>query len=87
MITKEKNSRIYLVREDKKYLINSLELGQIITGRQLAQIANGEYGELVKAIYEAQEEIGVAHRFAWTGIINSMGDFAKVLPPCKPSRA
>lgn len=86
MIRKLEDGRIYLVIGDKKYLINHPRFGEIITGRQLGQIEHGEYGGLPKAIYEAQKEVGVPHRFAWTGIINSMGDYAKVFPPCKPSR-
>lgn len=76
--------KAYLVWGEKKYRLNHPDHGGTIPSRQLRQIANGDYGPLVKAIYEAQAKIGVPHRFAWTGIANELGDFTEVLPPTKP---
>jgi len=78
--------KVYVVRDTKKYLVNHPTNGDgQIPGRQLAQIAQGDYGDLVREIYEAQEQVAAPHRFAWRGIINSLGDFSEVLPPTNPT--
>jgi len=75
--------KVYVEFEGMRYLINHPDHGMVIRGRQLALIALGEYGELPKAIYEAQAAHGIPHRFAWRGIENSLGDFGWVSPPTK----
>lgn len=84
MSTLKENNKVYFIKDDKKYLISHPEHGAEVPGRQLAQIARGDYGELVQEIYEAQEVENLPHRFAYQGIINSLGDFAQVLPPTAP---
>jgi hypothetical protein len=86
MVIRE-NGKIYLVKDGLKYMINNPEHGEVLPPRQLAQIAHGDYGQLVKEIYEAQKSEGLPHRFAWRGIVNSLGDFNEVLPPTRPSVA
>lgn len=82
----KKNDKVYLVKDDKKYLISHPQHGAEVPGHQLAQIARGDYGELAQEVYGAQEVENFPHRFAYQGIINSLGDFAQVLPPTNPSK-
>jgi len=72
--------KIYVEFEGMKYRLG-LPHGEIVEGRQLAQIGRGEYGELPKRIYEAQAANGLPHRFAWRSVINAIGDFSEVMPP------
>jgi hypothetical protein len=77
--------KIYFEYGGVRYLVNHPTNGAVLPERQQTQVARGEYGPLVKGIFEAQTACGAEHRFAWRGIINALGDFEEVLPPTKPS--
>lgn len=51
--------------------------------RVLASIRNGEYGEALRAFEEACREHNVQFSYAWSGIINELGDHASARPPWK----
>jgi hypothetical protein len=58
--------------------------GVELEGRQYQQVLRGDYGEVVQAFALAAQECGITPRFAWRGVINSMGDHGNVLPPYNP---
>lgn len=62
----------------------SADCGGEIDGRQVGFVLSGGYGEVVQAWARAAQEVGAPLRFAWRGVINSLGDHASVSPPWKP---
>ena len=78
--TKKGNKRVNI--GDSSYLLAPYERGSS-DPRQCAAVRNGEYGTLVQAYANACDEVGIKLTYAWDGIINGMGDHARVMPPWK----
>lgn len=60
----------------------SLAGGSPLGGRQAAGVFAGEYGETVRLFAEAWRTAlpGIPPRFAWSGVVNSLGDHTDVGP-------
>lgn len=78
--TKSGNKRVNI--GGSSYLLAPYEHGSS-DPRQCAAILNGEYGSEVQAYAQACDEAGVKLTYVWNGVINSMGDHARVMPPWK----
>ena len=85
MISRERGLRWRITnatKPDKE--ANCRAAGAELDARQRGHAADGQYGADVRAWHQACGIVGVAARFAWTGIVNSLGDHGSVSPPVKP---
>jgi hypothetical protein len=83
IIKRGKNDEaVYVEYGGKYHRINLKSAGDSISARQKQFALDGTYGELVKTVTNAMQQNGFEVRVAWSGIINALGDFGSVYPPC-----
>lgn len=58
--------------------------GAELDPRQLGFVFAGQYGPVAQAWAVLCRDLGLPLRFAWSGVVNALGDHAEVSPAFKP---
>lgn len=77
----KRNEIVFVEYDGLYYCISNERAGASMEERQLRQCLNGEHGDLVQIVTNAMQSNGYKVRVAWSGIMNSLGDFGSVYPP------